>query len=95
MILKRKSKNIISSIRSVLVNDWDPIEIGDNSNLFDEYDSYIGPIITMLRQSSTIEEIVAFLENTERTKMGISNVSVKRLHDVATKLINVGGKSNM
>ena len=89
MILKAKSKNIISSVRTVLVNDWDPIEIGDNSNLFDEYDSYIGPIITMLRQNSTVEELVAFLEKTERTEMELSDVNIKRLHDVAVKLKNI------
>ena len=85
-----KNKNIISSVRFILVHDWDPIGIGDNPNLADEYDNYIGSIITLLRQNTPVETLASFLEKIEKTKMGTRDVNIKRLHDVAIKLKGVG-----
>ena len=84
-----QNNNLILDIRSVLINEWDPIGIGDNSHLSDEYDSYIGSIISILKQRPSIETIVAFLEKIEITEMGIDNVNVKHLYDVATKLRSI------
>ena len=85
-----KDSKLISAIRSVLINDWDPVGIGDNPNLSDEYDSYIGSIINILKQRLPVETIVAFLEKVETTEMGIDNVDITHLHDVATKLKSIG-----
>ena len=79
-------KIIISNIRFVLISDWDPIGIGDIPNLSDEYDGYIGSIINILRQKLPIEAIVVLLEKIEKTEMGIDNIDVKSLYDVAVKL---------
>lgn len=84
-----KNKKLISDIRSVLINDWDPIGIGNNPNLSDEYDSYIGTIISILKQKLPIEAIIAFLENIETKEMGMESVDVKHLHNVATKLKSI------
>ena len=87
---KMKNSKLISAIRSVLINDWDPAGIGDNPNLSDEYDGYIGSILNILKQRLPIETIVVFLEKVETTKMGIDNVDVTHLYDVATKLKSIG-----
>jgi len=84
-----EKKDLISNVRSVLLNDWDPVGIGDNLNLSDEYDGYIGSIINILKQSLSIEEIVSLLEKIEKIEMGIDSVDVKKLYDVATKLKSI------
>jgi len=81
---------LIANIRYVLFNEWDPIGIGDNSNLSDEYDGYIGSIISMLKQKSPVESIATFLKNIEKTEMGIDVVDIKSLHNVASKIKEIG-----
>ena len=88
-----KNKTLISSIRSVLLNDWDPIRIGDNPSLRDEYDSYISPIINMLIQNQPIEMFVAFLGNIEKNEMGNDNVDIKCLYNVARKFKQTWGSN--
>lgn len=82
--------NIVSEIRSVLINEWDPVGIGDNSNLSDEYDGYIGSIMKILMQKLSVEEIVSFLKRIEHVEMGIDNVDIKYLYDIAVKLKKIG-----
>ena len=84
--MNHKNERNFLQIRSVLLNDWDPIGINDNSNLAEEYDIYINPIITMLKQNFTVDEIAYFLEESQKIKMGINDVNKKCLSDVATKL---------
>ncbi len=85
-----KNNAIVLEIRSVLINDWDPIGIGDNPNLGDEYDGYIGSIMKILMQRLPNEEIVVFLKKIENTEMGIDNVDIKHLYEVAIKLKKIG-----
>jgi len=73
-----------------LVNDWDPIGIGNNPNLSDEYDGYIGSIIDILKQKPPMEKVVLFLKEIEETALGIDNVDAKYLYDVAAKLKKIG-----
>ena len=85
-----KNDIIVSEIRSVLINDWDPLGIGDNPNLSDEYDGYIGSIMRILMQRLPEEEIVVFLKKIENTEMGIDKVDIKQLYDVAIILKKIG-----
>ena len=89
-VLKMKDHKIILEIRSVLINDWDPVKIGENPNLIDEYDSYIGLIIKVLIQNSTVDEIVELLKRIETKEMGIENFDIKTLHHIAIKLKKIG-----
>jgi len=85
-----EKKELISNVRYILLNDWDPIGIGDNSNLSDEYDGYIGSIIKILEQKPSVESIATFLKNIEKTEMGIDVVDINSLHNVASKLKEIG-----
>lgn len=87
-----ESKEMITDVRSVLINDWDPLGIGNNSNLKDEYDGYVGAIIQILLQKSSIESLFLFLKKVENEDMGIQNSNIKSLYDVATKLKRIGEK---
>ncbi|MCC8186871.1 MAG: hypothetical protein LIP08_05000 [Bacteroides sp.] len=82
--------SIISKIRFVLINDWDPISIGDNSNLSDEYDGYIGPIMEILRKQGDVDELAYLLKKIENLEMGIGNTNIKKLYNVAIKLKKIG-----
>ena len=33
--------NLFFDIRNILLKEWDPVNIGDNPNISDEYDNYI------------------------------------------------------
>ena len=55
-------KSLIQSIRAILLNDWDPLIVGDNPHLSDEYDDYIPAIVKLL-------EIIVPLNNGEASDM--------------------------
>ena len=54
-----------------LLRHWDPIEIGENPNLADEYDEYIQPVIALLERGVDTAAIAAFLESIE-AELGIN-----------------------
>lgn len=83
---------MITDIRAVLINDWDPVGIGNNANLSEEYDGYIGSIIQILMQKSSIESIFLFLKKIENEDMGGINTDIKTLYNIAAKLKKVGEK---
>lgn len=87
-----RSNEMQKDIRTVLINDWDPVGIGNNSNLSDEYDGYIGPIIQILMQKSSIESIVLYLEKIENEDIGIEHTDIKSLYNIANKLKRIGEK---
>ncbi len=44
-------------IRTILLNDWDPLGVGENSNLSDEYDNYIPGILLLLDAHCTEDAV--------------------------------------
>lgn len=85
-----EQNEIISKIRSVLINDCTPVGIGDNPNLIDEYEDYIGLIMKILKQKPLIDEIVMLLKKIENTEMGVVDINIDHLWDVAMKLREIG-----
>jgi hypothetical protein len=71
---RHRHERLISRIRVVFLNDWDPINVGFNPNLADEYDSYIAPLIRLAEsdQALSVERIADFLERCERDEMGLT-----------------------
>jgi hypothetical protein len=65
---------LVSRIREVLLNDWDPVNISLNPNLADEYDSYIVPLIRLAESEQALspEKIASFLEPCEKDEMGLT-----------------------
>ena len=53
----------LGRIRSVLLEDWDPIGIRGIPGAADEYDSYAMPIYSILRQHRSEEALLDYLEN--------------------------------
>jgi hypothetical protein len=48
-------------IRAILLKDWDPLGIGDNPNLADEYEHYIPAILRLFDTHGTVEELERYL----------------------------------
>lgn len=60
-----------NDIREILLSWWDPIGIGENPHLFDEYDDYIPEIKQLLEiNSASYEELKKLLVNIEKEKIG-------------------------
>lgn len=60
----------IDRIRGILLEIWDPIGVGSNCHLRDEYDAYIPRISRMIDDSSSIDDIVKELLSIEN-EMGL------------------------
>jgi hypothetical protein len=62
----------VNLVRDVLVDKWDPVCIGSNPNLRDEYDAYLAPLVTTLLEPCVSKSsIVEYLLAVERGKMGM------------------------
>lgn len=66
-ILNRINSFPLAEVRKILLRDWDPIGIGDNVYLTDEYDRYLPEIIKVLNRDTVttdlIENYLAHIEN--------------------------------
>ena len=52
---------VIEKVRDILISDWDPIGVGGNPNLRDEYDGALAPILQALARSSNAGELTDLL----------------------------------
>jgi hypothetical protein len=82
MTQKKEWKRVLGEIRNVLVTVWDPIGIKDEPNAQDEYDSYLGPIFSLLTQRKSDEEIADYLVLLVNENMGLGGA--KKEHMFAT-----------
>ncbi len=59
-------------IREVLLDVWDPIGIKDEPNAQDEYDSYVGPVLSLLSSGATDDQLSDQLLNYVNNDMGLN-----------------------
>ncbi|SFK55586.1 hypothetical protein [Methylocapsa palsarum] len=52
-------------IREILRKYWDPLVVGDNPHLHDEYDDILFKILTMLDAKCTAEQLERYLKTIE------------------------------
>jgi len=55
----------IERVRRVLLGQWDPLCVGDNPKLANEYDSYLSQIIKALDQRIGVEPLARLLADIE------------------------------
>lgn len=58
-------KDLTQCIRTILLRDWDPLIVGDNPHLSDEYDDLIPTIVGLLGNRSTVEQLERYLKDIE------------------------------
>jgi hypothetical protein len=80
----------IDQVRQVLLADWDPLQVGANQMLSDEYDSYLGKIMKSL-DSGDPEQIVDALAKIE-DDLGVGPVDDRAaLLPIAWRLLELPG----
>jgi hypothetical protein len=62
-------------LRGILLSTWDPLGIGANPNLADEYDRYIPALISLLRQNAGRDAIAAALKKIESDELEVRSPS--------------------
>ena len=80
-----------TAISKTLMSQWDPIGVGGNPKLKDEYDPYIDPVMKLVSSSGSAEEISAFLTAVERDQMGLVPDTSRALR-VAKSLLKLAGR---
>jgi hypothetical protein len=76
-----------ASIRDILMKNWDPIGVENEPLAQDEYDGYIGFIVSKLQADASVVEIADTLIEFESVRMGLL-ADKKRALKVAQILIN-------
>jgi hypothetical protein len=56
---------VIEKVRDILVSDWDPIGVGGNPNLRDEYDDALSPIVSALSKNPDQRALIDVLVGME------------------------------
>jgi hypothetical protein len=84
--LKPRMAASIRRIREIFLKDWDPIGIGDDPDAQDEYDMYIMPSYSILRQRPSEQALVDYLYWVETDRMGFDPPRTG-LEAVAQKLL--------
>jgi hypothetical protein len=74
LISERQLKN---AARRVLLRDWDPLDIGENPALADEYDAYLACVVRLLAVRSSAAEVGGYLKDVE-TKLGVHVATGRR-----------------
>lgn len=70
-----RSANFLT-MRARLMKHWDPIGIKDVEQCYDEYDSYIPSILSLIDNGVSPEELAHFLDEIVSEQMGLtSNMS--------------------
>jgi hypothetical protein len=76
-----------AAIRQILLIDWDP----NNASRFEaahrEYDSYLAPLMDLIRSGAGEDDVVDFLFAREREIMCFPGLDKRRLRPVARKLL--------
>ena len=70
-----KIANIHREIEAVLLRDWDPIGVANESKAQNEYRNYVRPVYDIALRTRSPKEIADFLAKTERETIGLSVAS--------------------
>jgi len=62
-------------LRAILLSEWDPLCIGDNPKLADEYDRYLPILLALLQGDVDQATIAKTLERIEREEIGMQSPS--------------------
>ncbi|GAA3683266.1 MULTISPECIES: hypothetical protein [Acetobacter] len=81
------AKNMFRTVADLLMDYWDPIDVGDNPNLFDEYDAYVPGMIRLIEKGASMQTIENHLKAVEVT-LGVQASDSRRV-ETAAKLIRL------
>lgn len=73
------------SVRTILLEDWDPLIVGDNPHLSDEYDDLIPGIVGLVGNQCTVEQLERYLKDVEERW---KSIPVKPTSFVARRILD-------
>jgi hypothetical protein len=82
-----KLKQLMESVRAVLLSEWDPLGVADNPSCRDEYDRYVATACRLLREGADEHKLAAYLSQVQEVAMGLSRVDSERDRSVARRLL--------
>ena len=85
----RQRKAAFNQIRKVLLESWDPLDVQDLPDAFDEYDTYVPQIFALLAQGAKEAQLIAYLKDVETRLMGLDEPADDDLQPVARELLAV------
>lgn len=71
------------AVRELLRREWDPIGVYGFDGSEDEYDSYVGPVLQLLGNCASVDEIFDFLSWVEVQHMGLTGDPAHTRHIAA------------
>lgn len=83
-----QARALHQKIKSVLMQDWDPIGVQAIPEAEDEYDSYVPTLYSMLISRKPVSEVFEYLVWLETEHMGLT-VDRQRTLSIAEKLIDL------
>ncbi len=67
-------KNILKEVTEILFRDWDPIQLNDNENLWDEYATYASKLLIYAREKTIDAKFIEdYLRKVEEDIIGIKS----------------------
>ncbi len=66
-----QDQNLQHVVGEVLHYIWDPIGVSGVPQARDEYDGYVGPVLTLLRSGADASKVSAHLQNIADERMGL------------------------
>jgi hypothetical protein len=78
---------IRSRVRRVLLDDWDPHNAAHAPAAHGTYDTYIDPLVGLVRAGAGEDEVVEFLHERERESMCFPSLGTGRLRRVARRVL--------
>jgi hypothetical protein len=83
-----RARTLHEKIKTVLMQDWDPIGVKEIPEAQDEYDSYVPAIYSMLISRKPLHEVLEYLLWLEGEHMGLK-VDRQRAQFIAEKLVSL------
>lgn len=80
--------HLTSSIREILLSEWDPIGVSNIPEAADEYDTYANIVMSMLlNQDASVEDIARYLYKVATEQMALSYPGLSERCDKAARAV--------
>ncbi len=84
------AERMLSAVRRILWETWDPIGVNDHADASTEYDSYAPAIVRMLLEHCTAQDLEHHLSTLEAKSMGLAPRSSSAVRSATvTALLNL------
>jgi hypothetical protein len=88
-VKRRQVRDIIDAVRRILLDDWDPLSVGSNPNLYDEYDFFLGRIMKDLANATDASQVADTLEAIARDYLEVPGIQRECCDAAASQLFKL------